>query len=136
MIMSTILFVMLLSTKTSYCRESFYATVINFFFLLSQVIGILGRIAFFLKLGFSFHLMAYIFWERVKKIHEVGVFFLKVFLFFLYKYTYYPWAVRWGRLVGGKFPVPDCPSNTNMTLAILPINTNYFLPANCQYEYE
>ena len=56
--------------------------VINFFFLLSQVIGILGRIAFFLKLGFSFYLMAYILREWIKKIHEVGVFFKSIsFLF-------------------------------------------------------
>ena len=52
--------------------------------------------------------------------------FLNQIFYYFHKYTYYPWAVRWGRLVGGKFPMPDCPSNTDMTLAILPMHTIFF----------
>ena len=39
-------------------------------------------------------------------------FFLNSFFFPFYIYTFYQKADRWGRLVGGKFPMPVCHYNT------------------------
>ena len=42
-----------------------------------------------------------------------GIFFKFIFFPF-YIYTYYHKADRWGRLVGGKFPIPVCHYNTQL----------------------
>ena len=70
---------------------------------------------------FSFFFGSYTLWKRVLKIHAV-VFFFQQF-FYLFTLTHITTrAVRWGRLVGGKFPMPVCPYTHQLDTAIsLPI---------------
>ena len=50
---------------------------------------------------------------------KVGHFF-KILFFPFYSYTFYHKADRWGRLVGGKFPMPVCYYNTQLDTSMFP----------------
>ena len=66
---------------------------------------------FFLKGDLPDFSWGFFFWQGLTG-EKVGHFF-KILVFFpFYIYTFYQKADRWGRLVGGKFPMPVCHYNT------------------------
>ena len=77
---------------------------ITFFFFFEER----GKFASF-SLGFFFFLRAYTLWQRVLKIHAVGIFF-NHFFFLFYIYTCYPQFSQGGK-VGGVWEIAllGCP---------------------------